>query len=228
GGWLGWAGALRRPGGGGGRAANGGLAGGDGVLGRAGAVARPPLATIAPEPFFYRDDEVTAWFAAAAEAAHDRGLEVATGPWNIRDGVRWNAAFAYIEPARSRTNLTIRANAHVERVGLGCVRATGAVVDGETLEADVVVLSAGAVGSPRTLLRSGIDAGTNLQDPSPRSSRSRRPTRSAPRRRCRSRAASSRRRTCTCCRSSTGTGGRAHITVALLRPHSRGRVALDS
>lgn len=181
------------------------------------------LATIAPAPFFYGDDEVTPWFAAAAEAARDRGLEVATGPWNIRDGVRWNAAFAYIEPARSRANLTIRANTHVDRVTQG-----GAIIDGETVEADVIVLSAGAIGSPRILLRSGIEAGSGLQDHV---------------------SAKLVFETTDALRTETPMpfagglvktpdlhllpvvdryGASAHITVALLRPHSRGRVTLDS
>ena len=122
------------------------------------------LATIAPEPFFFADDELSPWFGAVATAARERGLEPVTGPFNIRDGIRWNAAFAYLEPARARPNLTIRAGSEAERVLRDGGRASGAVVDGETIEADVVVLSAGAIGSPRILLRSGVEAGSNLQD----------------------------------------------------------------
>src|SRR4029453_9491946 len=117
---------------------------------------------IAPDPFFH--EELTPWFAAVAEAASGRDLEVLTGPFNIREGVRWNAAFAYLDPARGRPNRTSRANALVDRVVLedGC--AIGAVVDGDVLHADVVVLAAGAIGSPAILLRSGIEAGENLQE----------------------------------------------------------------
>jgi choline dehydrogenase len=186
------------------------------------------LATIAPEPFFYEDDEVTPWFAGAAEAARDARFDVTMGPWNIRNGVRWNAAFAYVQPARSRANLTIRADALAERVLLDGARATGALVDGETIEADVVVLSAGAIGSPRILLRSGIDAGSNLQDHV---------------------SAKLVFETTDTLRTETPMpfaggivktpdlhllpvvdrhGESAHITVALLRPHSRGRVTLDA
>jgi choline dehydrogenase len=186
------------------------------------------LATIAPEPYYYTEDEVTPWFAAAAQAARDNGLEATTGPWNIRGGVRWNAAFAYLEPARSRTNLTIRAGAEAERVLVDGERATGAVVDGETVEADVVVVSAGAIGSPRILLRSGIDAGSNLQDHV--TAKLGFETTDA-------------LRTETPMPFSGGLvktpdlhllpivdryGTSAHITVALLRPDSRGRVTLDA
>jgi choline dehydrogenase len=185
------------------------------------------LATIAPKPFFYEEDAVTPWFAAVAEAARSRGLEVVLGPWNIREGIRWNAAFAYLEPARSRANLTILANVEAERVLFDGERATGAIVDGETIDADVVVLSAGAIGSPRILLRSGIDAGSNLQDHV--SVKLRFETTDA-------------LRTDTPMPFAGGLvktpdlhllpfvdryGASAHITVALLRPNSRGRVTLD-
>jgi choline dehydrogenase len=184
------------------------------------------LETIAPEPFFFADDELTPWFAGVAAAARERGLEVTTGPYNIRDGVRWNAAFAYLEPARRRPNLTIRANALADRVLVDGERALGTFVDGEIVEADVVVLSAGAIGSPRILLRTGVDAGSNLQDhvtaklvfETTDALRSEAPV-----------------------PFSNGLvktdglhllpiqdrhGEHAHITVALLRPHSRGRVDL--
>jgi len=186
------------------------------------------LATIAPEPFYYEEHEWTPWFAGVAAAARDRGLDVATGPWNIRDGVRWNAAFAYLEPARARPNLTIRANAQAERVVVEGGRAAGAVVDGETLDADVVIVSAGAIGSPRLLLAGGIEAGLNLQEHV---------------------TAKLVFETTDALRTETPMhfagglvktpelhllplvdrrGESAHITVALLRPHSRGRVTADA
>jgi choline dehydrogenase-like flavoprotein len=186
------------------------------------------LATIAPEPFSYTEEELTPWFAGVAAAARERGFDVATGPWNIREGVRWNAAFAYLEPARSRENLTIRANAHADRLVLDGVRVAGVVVDGEPIDADVVVVSAGTVGSPRILLRSGIDAGSNLQDHA--SAKLTFETTDALRSETQMNFASGIVKTpdlhllpvvdCN--------GESAHITVALLRPHSRGRVTLDT
>jgi choline dehydrogenase len=186
------------------------------------------LATIAPEPFFYKEDELTPWFAGVAAAARDHGLDVATGPWNIRDGLRWNAAFAYLEPARSRPNLTIRANTQAERLVIEGGRAAGAVVDGETIDADVVIVSAGSIGSPRLLLATGIEAGSNLQEHV---------------------TAKLVFETTDALRTETPMhfagglvktpelhllpfvdrrGESAHITVALLRPHSRGRVTADA
>jgi choline dehydrogenase len=184
------------------------------------------METIASAPFFYGQEELTLWFGAVAAAAQTHGLEVTTGPYNIRDGMRWNAAFAYLEPARGRTNLTIRASALADRVPFEGERAVGAVVDGELLQADVVVVAAGAIGSQRILLRSGIEAGSNLQDHVTaklvfETSEALRTETPAP--------------------FSNGLvqtddfhllpiqdrrGERAHITIALLRPHSRGHVGL--
>lgn len=72
---------------------------------------------------------------------------------NTRASVRWHAAFAYLDPARERPNLTIRADTLVDRVEpeRGRVLTTGGPLD-----ADVIVVAAGAYGSPGILLRSGI------------------------------------------------------------------------
>lgn len=79
---------------------------------------------------------------------------------NERDGVRWNAAFAYLDPARNRPNLAIIDRAIADPVVFDGSRACGAVVvrDGEamTLHADRVVLTAGAYGTPAVLMRSGV------------------------------------------------------------------------
>jgi choline dehydrogenase len=185
------------------------------------------LATIAPEPFFYSEDEFSPWFAAVATAARARGLDVATGPFNIRDGVRWNAAFAYVEPARSRPNLTIRANAFAERVVLDGSSAVGAVVDGEEVRADTVIVSAGTVGSPRLLLRSGIDAGSNLQDHV--STKLVFETTDALLTEAEFAFATGLVKTeeLHLLPVQDRRGTQAHITVALLRPHSRGRIDLE-
>ena len=86
---------------------------------------------------------------------------------NAIGDVRWNAAFAYLDPARERPNLTIVPDAIVDRLRFDGDRATGAVVrvDGDEREiaADLVVLTAGAYGSPAILLRSGVGP---AEDPS--------------------------------------------------------------
>ena len=123
---------------------------------------RRALDTIAQEPFSFSEDEFSPWFAGVADACTEHGLEVTTGPYNIRDGVRWNAAFAYVDPARRRPNLTVRGDALVDRVLFERDHAVGAVVGGETVGAATVVLSAGACGSPAILLRSGVGPEADL------------------------------------------------------------------
>jgi choline dehydrogenase len=99
------------------------------------------------------DDELTPWHRAFRDAG---GGDSIVHPVNIVDGVRWHTGFAYIDPARARENLTVLGDTLADRVLLeeGC--AVGAVAGGRELHADVVVVSAGAYGSPGILLRSGI------------------------------------------------------------------------
>jgi choline dehydrogenase len=88
-------------------------------------------------------------------------------PTNNLDGERWSTNVGYLNPARSRANLTILPDAHVERVQLVGRRATGVVVRRgdavSTIEGDEIVLSAGAVGSPQILMVSGIGPAEQLQ-----------------------------------------------------------------
>jgi choline dehydrogenase len=99
------------------------------------------------------DDALTPWHRAFRKAG---GEDSIVHPVNIVDGVRWHSGFAYVDPARGRENLTILADSVADRVLVDEARATGAVAAGRELEADTVVVSAGAYGSPGILLRSGI------------------------------------------------------------------------
>jgi choline dehydrogenase len=80
---------------------------------------------------------------------------------NVRDGIRWSAADAFLNPARKRPNLTIAKHCLVDRVVMDGLKATGVSChfDGkpQTYKARIeVILSAGAIGSPAILQRSGI------------------------------------------------------------------------
>ena len=111
--------------------------------------------------------------AAFLEAVEGAGLSVLEGlngpdwtpgaariPTNTVEGVRWNAAFAYLDPVRTRTNLTIQADTLVDRIEFQGTRATGIVARSAAgehrIQSDLVVLVAGAYLSPATLQRSGI------------------------------------------------------------------------
>jgi choline dehydrogenase len=84
----------------------------------------------------------------------------ASHPMNKQDGVRMSTALCYLNPTRSRANLTVRPNTHVRRVVCGGGRVTGVEVEtdgvAETIDCPRVVLSAGSIQSPAILVRSGI------------------------------------------------------------------------
>lgn len=80
---------------------------------------------------------------------------------SVRNGRRWSAADAFLRPALNRRNLTTVVGALVEKVTVQDGRATGIVyrAGGRRIEAAAireVILSAGAINSPKLLQLSGI------------------------------------------------------------------------
>jgi choline dehydrogenase/5-(hydroxymethyl)furfural/furfural oxidase len=64
---------------------------------------------------------------------------------------------AYMDNARSRTNLTVRGNCEVDSIVMRGTRAVGVKLsDGSVIDSSGVVLCAGAIHSPAVLLRSNI------------------------------------------------------------------------
>ena len=123
-------------------------------------------------------DELAPWHRAVLAAGSAAGfpllpdadagpIGVAVFPRNARGTTRWNAAFAYLDAARERPNLTIRDETLVDRLEVegDRVRAVVARHRGEELrlEAGLVVLAAGAFGSPAVLLRSGVGPAADLE-----------------------------------------------------------------
>lgn len=85
---------------------------------------------------------------------------------NIVDGQRWSTVRAYLEPARSRSNLATITDVTVERVLLQGQRARGIDLRGKNgpityLAGREVILTSGAIGSPVILQHSGIG---NIED----------------------------------------------------------------
>ncbi|MCA3562208.1 MAG: FAD-dependent oxidoreductase [Aestuariivirga sp.] len=114
-----------------------------------------------------------AYFAAAAELGIPRNMDM-TG--ERQDGVgyyqltqrnvrRSSAAIAYLNPARSLPNLTIRTGAQVLRIVVEKGRAAGVetAADGLIRAEREVILSSGAIGSPRLLMLSGIGPADHLR-----------------------------------------------------------------
>jgi choline dehydrogenase len=104
-------------------------------------------------------EELSPWHRAFAEAGGDDAI---LHPVNAIGEVRWNTAFAYLDPARGRENLAIVADTLVDRVLLASDRVVGVATAAGELRAEAVVLAAGAYGSPGILLRSGIGAERGL------------------------------------------------------------------
>ena len=105
---------------------------------------------------------------AVDRALLDAAADAQRVPLTRRDGRRVSAADAYLAPGDRRANLSVRTDATVTRVMFDGRRACAIELsDGEVIEADHVVLSAGAIHSPALLLRSGVDTpgvGRGLQD----------------------------------------------------------------
>jgi len=89
-------------------------------------------------------------------------------PSNSPNGIRWNTAFAFLDPVRARPELEVRDRALGDRVLVEGGRAVGvrAIVDGQPQEVmgDTVVLAGGAYGTPAMLLRSGIGPAEHLRE----------------------------------------------------------------
>jgi len=87
-------------------------------------------------------------------------------PLNVIDGVRINTGMAYLSAdVRARPNLTIRGGAEVDRVLIEHGRAVGVrLLNGDEVRAGEVILSAGAIGSPAILMRSGVGPSGHLSD----------------------------------------------------------------
>ncbi len=115
---------------------------------------------LVPVQAAFLDAAAAAGFAAVRDHNHPGAAGVGPWPMNIRDGVRVSTAIAYLADARTRPNLTIRAGCLVERLAVEHDRVTAVEVQTpagvERLGATRVTLSAGAIGSPAILLRSGI------------------------------------------------------------------------
>ena len=88
--------------------------------------------------------------------------------WNIdRKGRRVSAARGFVDRARGRSNLTIISNVRIDRVEItdGRASAVVGVRDGQPVRFEAsgeIVLSAGAIGSPRILQQSGIGPADTL------------------------------------------------------------------
>ena len=121
-----------------------------------------------------------AFFAAVQEAGHELTADVngykqegfAAFDRNVHNGRRYSASKAYLRPAMSRPNLTVKTRAHVTRIvtdsSSGTPRATGVEVSlgGKRpvrVRGSEVILAGGAFNSPQLLQLSGIGNAEHLR-----------------------------------------------------------------
>lgn len=111
--------------------------------------------------------------AAAVQAGHaenpdfNGATQEGVGLYQVtqRDGQRFSAARAFLDPIRHRPNLVIDTGALVERVLFDGTQAVGLRVAGRDLrlrDGGEVILCAGAVNSPQLLMLSGIGPAAEL------------------------------------------------------------------
>lgn len=104
---------------------------------------------------------------AAIEMGFERRDDMSIAPLTARGvgsvsltcagGRRASVNDIYLEPARSRHNLVIRGNSVVQRLQLNETRVVGVHLEhGEDIDADAVVVCAGAIATPQILLRTKI------------------------------------------------------------------------
>ncbi len=113
-----------------------------------------------------------AWFKAAGQLGIPRNHDLTgasqdgVGYYQLtqRNARRSSVATAYLAPVRGRKNLTVQTGAQVRRIIIDRGKAVGAeMLDGTKLMAErEVILCAGAIGSPRMLMLSGIGPADHL------------------------------------------------------------------
>ena len=89
-------------------------------------------------------------------------------PMNNPDGIRMSTSLTYLNPVRHRLNLTVRGDVLVRKIVIEGQRTVGVEVESgeETyfLEAEEIVLCAGAIASPQILMLSGVGPSAHLRE----------------------------------------------------------------
>jgi choline dehydrogenase-like flavoprotein len=110
---------------------------------------------------------VQSGFGTTADTNGPNPAGVGVTPSNNQDGMQMSAAITHLQPRRHCPNLTVRGGVFVRRIVFKGLQAVGVEAESGgkvfTVEADRVVLSAGAIRSPHLLMLSGIGPKDHLQ-----------------------------------------------------------------
>lgn len=81
-----------------------------------------------------------------------------------RKGRRSSASRCYLHPVKSSEHLSLLTSQHVEKIDIHKNRAIGVRLKGQTIQASKeVIVAAGAIGSPRLLMHSGVGPSNHLR-----------------------------------------------------------------
>ena len=128
----------------------------------------PELEEVAPFQRIAMDAAAAAGIPRVADLNNlDENIGMGPSPANIVNGVRWNTAFAYLDPVRQRSNLTIVGDSPCDRLEIKSGRVNAVVVAGRggpmRVQVGRVIVAAGTYGSPAILMRSGIGDPADLR-----------------------------------------------------------------
>ena len=130
-------------------------------------VNRDPRGSWRPLYDAFYEASIQAGFAQVEDLNAPGASGVGATPKNYRDGVRVNAAMAFMEPALERPNLTVMSDCVATRIVFrGSEAAAVEVVaqgQRQRLEGGTIILSAGAIATPQLLMLSGIGPAEQLR-----------------------------------------------------------------
>ena len=130
-------------------------------------VRRYPRSEWLPYAGAFEEACVAEGYPISEDQNHPESTGVSPRARNTINGVRMSMALNYLDMARHRLNLTVRANVTARRILFEGKRVMGIEAEsgGEvfTVEGEQIIVSSGAIASPQLLLLSGIGPAEHLQ-----------------------------------------------------------------
>lgn len=130
-------------------------------------VHRPKREAWLPQQAAFYEACLAAGYAESPDINTPQSSGISPFALNNVDGLRISTAMAYLNPVRARPNLTIHCDTLVRRILFSGRRAVGLEIEHQgavsRVEAGEIVLSAGVIGSPHLLLRSGVGPSAQLR-----------------------------------------------------------------
>ena len=130
-------------------------------------VRRYPRSEWLPYARAFEEACVAEGYPISEDQNHPESTGVSPRARNTINGVRMSMAINYLDMARHRLNLTVRANVIARRILFEGKRAVGIEAEsgGEVfaVEGEQIIVSSGAIASPQLLMLSGIGPAEHLQ-----------------------------------------------------------------